>query len=72
MTIYKTINVICDYCKTEENNFKGLTEGQIMRLLEPRGWKYYPDTQKHYCSRTCSANDRTIEYNNSNQITTKP
>jgi hypothetical protein len=71
MTVYKSLNVICDYCKKEENNFHNLTEGQILRILEPRGWKYYEDTRKHYCSRTCSANDRKRIYDNNNQIRTE-
>jgi len=71
MTYIQNTIIVCDFCCQEEV-FDGLTQGQAFRLLEPRGWKYYPDTQSHYCSRTCSANDRTVTYNDSNQITTQP
>lgn len=71
MTAINNTTIICDFCYQEET-FEGLTPGQTLRYLEPRGWRHYPDTKKHYCSRTCSANDRTIIYNDSNQITTKP
>lgn len=63
--------ITCDFCgKLEE--FLNLTSGQAMRYLEPRGWKYYEDTKKHYCSRSCSANDRTNINAPGDPIRTKP
>jgi len=69
MTAIQNTTIVCDFCKKEEH-FNGLTSPQALRLLEPRGWKHYIDTSKHYCSRTCSANDRTVKYNSTGQITT--
>jgi len=57
MTWVTKVTITCDYCGKKEE-FLNLLAGQAMRHLEPKGWKHYPQTGKHYCSRTCSANHR--------------
>lgn len=55
---YTTTTILtCDFCGRQEK-FEKFDIDYILFQLPMKGWKHYEDTNKQYCSRTCSANHR--------------